>query len=93
MIELIDKEEVLKIIDNLSDLSYRWNVARYIINNLPSATPQRPKGKWIKCKSRFGVEYFKCSECGRKLNWIDEDDNYCSNCGTEMSEDCGKQNL
>lgn len=47
---------------------------------------QRPKGKWIKCKSRFGTEYFKCSECGRKLNWIDSDDNYCNSCGSDNSE-------
>lgn len=47
---------------------------------------KRPKGKWIKCKSRFGTEYFKCSECGRKLNWIDRDDNYCNSCGSDNSE-------
>ena len=46
----------------------------------------RPKGKWIKCKSRFGTEYFKCSECGKKLNWIDSDDNYCNSCGSDNSE-------
>lgn len=53
---------------------------------LPPVTPQRLKGKWIKCKSRFGTEYFKCSECGRKLNWIDSDDNYCNSCGSDNSE-------
>lgn len=47
---------------------------------------KRPKGKWIKYKSRFGTEYFKCSECGRKLNWIDSDDNYCNSCGSDNSE-------
>ena len=47
---------------------------------------KRPRGKWTKCKSRFGTEYFKCSECGRKLNWIDSDDNYCNSCGSDNSE-------
>lgn len=55
------------------------------IRALPPVTPERPKGKWIRCKSRFG-KYFKCSECGRKLNWIDRDDNYCNNCGSDNSE-------
>ena len=57
-----------------------------MVVNEPSVTPQRPKGKWIKCKSRFEVTYFKCSECERKLNWIDRDDNYCNNCGSDNSE-------
>jgi hypothetical protein len=56
------------------------------LNALPSVYPERPKGKWIKCKSRFGTEYFECSECGRKLNWIDRDDNYCNSCGSDNSE-------
>lgn len=57
-----------------------------MVVNEPSVTPERPKGKWIKCKSRFGVEYFECSECGRRLNWIDRDDNYCNDCGSDNSE-------
>lgn len=61
-------------------------VTEFVEDCLPSVTPERTKGKWIKCKSRFGVEYFKCSECGRKLHWIDRDDNYCSDCGSDNSE-------
>lgn len=57
-----------------------------ILADMQPVTPQRQKGKWIKYKSRFGVAYFKCSECGRKLNWVDRDDNYCNNCGSDNSE-------
>ena len=56
------------------------------VKALPSVIPQRPKGKWIECKSRFGVRYFKCSECGRKIIWIDRDDSYCNSCGSDNSE-------
>ena len=57
------------------------------IGNLPSAQPERKKGKWIKADSQqyFRKHYpcFTCSECGYRKDsqkkW-----NYCPNCGARM---------
>ena len=94
--ETINREDAIGVI--LKYFTERERAGRYsftpnlikqicadLLSELPPVTPQRPKGKWIKYKSRFGV-YFKCSECGKKLNWIDRDDNYCNNCGSDNSE-------
>jgi hypothetical protein len=45
----------------------------------------RPIGKWIEVLTKEG-SYYECSECGHRLNWIDEDDNYCCKCGSKNNE-------
>lgn len=53
------------------------------IAEMPSVTPQRPKGKWIEV-SDYGYQYhFECSACGKRMK--SNDDTYCPNCGAEMS--------
>lgn len=64
--------------------------AKYAIETLPSVTPQRPKGKWIRITNGAMREKYICSECGRQI----EEDGieeliaikypYC-HCGAEMS--------
>lgn len=78
----IHREEVLKIIDNLNDLSYRWNIAKNLINKLPPATPQRPKGKWIELKNKRGTTIaLRCSICKKSpIRGIRSD--FCPNCGS-----------
>ena len=56
--------------------------------HLQPVIPQRLKGKWIDTGS--GQE---CSECGEIQYGYDTFRYFCANCGAEMSEDCGKQNL
>lgn len=90
--DCISREEVQNLIDRwlsdylLDETREALETINYKVGDMPPVKPKRPKGKWIKCKSRFGTEYFKCSECGRKLNWIDSDDNYCNSCGSDNSE-------
>lgn len=86
--DCISRESVIEWLKNkdIIKMKKQEENARRELATLPPVTPQRPKGKWIKCKSRFGVEYFKCSECGKQLNWIDRDGNYCNNCGSDNSE-------
>lgn len=33
-------------------------------------------------------EYVKCSECGKELFPVNEDWNFCSNCGVKLDEGC-----
>ena len=47
------------------------------IAQLSSAQPMRKKGKWLKDDRKW-----MCSECGELV--IDDDHNFCPNCGTDM---------
>ena len=77
-IDALDKEY------RCTDQSDDWDglkTAMLIIENLPSAQPERKKGRWI--------DNCSCSNC----NWINEDDegyalyttyDFCPNCGADM---------
>lgn len=59
------------------------------VKALPSVTPQKPKGKWIKVITNIDewgeTWHFKCSICGEKSNkGYRPLENYCHNCGAEM---------
>ena len=61
-----------------------WIIERW----LPSAQPERKKGKWIKhpeVKNIYGGLYIECSECGEKyvVQHIG-DEKFCRNCGADM---------
>ena len=55
---------------------------------LPSAQPERKKGKWIRhpeVKNVYGGIYIECTECGEKYvvqHILDE--KFCRNCGADM---------
>lgn len=51
-----------------------------ILKDLPSAQPERMRGKW---KMDLKRHVFVCSICGA---WQVFNCNYCSNCGTDMRE-------
>ena len=59
------------------------------IRKLPSAQPERRKGKWHR---RFypQIEMMVCSECQEEFSYDAEtgirDYNYCPNCGAKMEE-------
>ena len=55
------------------------------ISELPSVTPQRPKGKWkpLNYKDEMWGYVYKCSNCGH----IDYGNDYCPNCGARMESD------
>ena len=50
---------------------------------LPSAQPERKKGKWIRKHNIYGVVY--CSECDYELHT--NNTNFCPNCGAKMGEE------
>ena len=64
------------------------------LEQMPSAQPERKKGKWLECESYYYELHFKCSVCGKneamptrmyKPIW-----EYCPNCGAKM--DGGRDN-
>lgn len=63
------------------------------INRVPSAQPERKKGKWIPQFDKWGdyvttTEGYKCSECGV---FDSMKDNFCPNCGAEMEPSFGNK--
>ena len=53
------------------------------IEDLPSVTPQRTKGKWIDVNGDKSL--FECSKCGDKVCCANN--NYCPNCGEKKEEE------
>ena len=55
------------------------------IGNLPSAQPQRKRGKWIRQSNKRKTLYgwYQCSECGA---FCGGETNFCSECGADMRE-------
>lgn len=63
-----------------------WNDVYQAMNDIPSAEPERKKGKWID-KGRKII--YKCSECGNYLDFSGlnagrGDANFCPSCGADM---------
>lgn len=90
MQDLIDRQEA---IDAMRQYSYfndfdvsviDEDIAVIALKDLPSAQPERPKGKWIHYdEGDFDYDY-KCSNCGSVM-WDNSD--FCPNCGADMRED------
>ena len=62
------------------------------LRNLPSAQPQRMRGKWTYGEDEYGIDGYHCDKCGFFVPWdythkfIDfiKDYRFCPNCGTDM---------
>ena len=62
-------------------------IAKQRLLELPSAQPERKKGKWIKDIERFGDNAYHCSQCGAVLEKDDlewRNNYYCYHCGSDM---------
>ena len=109
MIDLISRQAAIDaIVNTVSEIGLHDNseVARYgatfrqheiiyIIESLPSAQPERKKGRWAEFDSdedKFDI--IKCSCCKHTFtvdsyHWTDigfvkDDFNFCPNCGADM---------
>lgn len=82
--DLIRRKDVLDVFEQ------HWHLIDIMvaIKALPSAQPERKKGKWVlhpEVKNIYGGIYIECSECHTKyvVQHI-EDEKYCRNCGANM---------
>lgn len=77
-----------------------WNDVYQAMNDIPSAEPERKKGKWIEVHGYVtpgGDPVWKCSECGKGMHvygieapsynrdYADGQWVACPNCGAEMT--------
>ena len=87
MDDTISRQEAIDVFpeDNLPWDTFEGYIAphlvRKILEQLPSAQPQRMRGEWIDVTKIGGAELWKCSKCG-KLEL--EDSYFCPNCGADM---------
>ena len=80
MIDMISRQDAIDSPVKMVSEGLEW-IPVYHIKELPSAQPERKKGKWIddKC-SACG---YKCSACGYRVEpWNNTP--YCPNCGAKM---------
>ena len=73
---------------------YEWGLGlseSYIadMKDLPSAQPERKKGRWINHRKDRGHHIADCDQCGGTLQWLDPDErpNFCPDCGADMREE------
>jgi ribosomal protein L37E len=84
-IDCISREQAkASIRDKFKDLPSRVEI-NTILNELPSVTPTRKKGKWI----NIDETHSKCDRCGAVFEIASENGeaNYCPNCGAEMESE------
>ena len=80
--DLISRREAIENSFEVYTKEYGWCevVGVDVISELPSAQPERKKGKWNKRKGMYEVGY-KCSECDA---FSIAETPHCSFCGADM---------
>ena len=78
MNDLISRQAAIDLMFHALEDDWELDYAEARMNELPSAEPERKKGKWV-----FDYGLSQCSEC--KTDFMREY-NYCPNCGADMRE-------
>ena len=89
MNDSISRQAAIKAIDDLPNcyngFSDRYDKACIIgvLEELPTAQPERKKGTWIH-QTKFGR--IECDQCGKVYRNAFTQKNFCPNCGSDMRE-------
>lgn len=90
MADLIDRQAAIKAIENLQDCyngfsdTYDKACIIGVLEEVPSAQPERKTGKWI----YNSPVTMKCNQCGLTIkDWNWHRFKYCPNCGARMEEE------
>ena len=97
MSDLIDRDALKKAIGKVyacdwDDIEKNFHFAE-AVNSLPSAEPERKKGKWQRRKDE---DCWECSECHAVLENSDIGNHnfyYCYHCGADMMDIFGYMDL
>ena len=81
----------LKLIDNAPTVplpDFKEGYKQAIIDGKTNFS--RPQGEWINHRNDYGHNIADCSECGKTMQWHDEDEDgiprYCWYCGAYMQK-------
>lgn len=78
-------EAVEELIEIHFDRAVILNKVVVALMNIPSAQPERKRGRWIPHEDEDGEHYGdKCSECGEWYVMPFGKTSFCPNCGADM---------
>jgi len=80
MSDLISRQEAIRLAEQGQIQGFEWQFKK--LCTLPSAEPERKKGKWIEYTDCEGKSRrITCDQCGHEeWNWLNP--NFCPNCGS-----------
>lgn len=82
--DLISRQAAIEAINKAFERVFAWDgtspLGDKVLENVPSAQPERIRGRWIEKPHVHGVAY--CSLCDYELHT--NDTNFCPNCGADM---------
>ena len=90
MDDLISRKAAIKAVERKTYRHTYLDQIIDILNDLPSARPERGKGEWLRQESDYTWADI-CSECGKAyvgVNYSMSEKppiNYCPNCGVDIS--------
>lgn len=94
MSDLISRQSAIEALKRAEALTraFGYHFVIDTIRELPSAQPERKKGKWIYGEDEYGIDGYHCDKCGFFVPWdythkfIDfiKDYHFCPNCGADM---------
>lgn len=99
MSDLISRKEAMDAIMSTEPFIVEINGEQYVgqktsdvmdvLQALPSAEPERKKGKWLHKPNEYDDDTYECSRCGEPWTLIDgtpeeNNMNFCPNCGADM---------
>lgn len=94
MNDLISRQAAIEALKRAEALTraFGYHFVIDTIRELPSAHPERKKGKWIYGEDEYGIDGYHCDKCGFFVPWdythkfIDfiKDYHFCPNCGADM---------
>ena len=97
MSDLIRRQDALDAIQKRADIvnsvySAFWEgliIAYSLVQEIPSAEPERKKGEWIEQDDGWDGIYYECSECREAFTLMDGTPtdnlyNFCPHCGADM---------
>lgn len=73
MRDLIKREDAIATIGVMYERCDTYDITDYrdlmleAVKVLPSA--DRPQGEWIYCEDEYGIDGYRCSNCGRHIPW------------------------
>ena len=85
MDDLISRQAAIDAIDKALSRTFVEPCGEMILKDLPSAQPEREKGKWVGCDDDWLKTMCKCSECGAMIDINEKYRNFfCYHCGARM---------
>lgn len=94
MSDLISRQAAIERIDEALGRVIKGPCGEKILARVPSAQPERKRGKWIYGEDEYGIDGYHCDKCGffvpwdyahKFINYI-EDYKFCPGCGADMRE-------